>query len=129
MLLSWDYRSISRCSNPRRYFFILLLLNSLLACIYYLHEQTFSTYLLKQSMKKIFPSIQNSAIDYLRKTLQDEYNPDDLLRFYQTVEKEFSLGLRCMRESPSSIISNETNNETNRLIRTLPLKLIPKVIL
>lgn len=64
-------------------------------------------------MKTTFPSIQNSAIGYLRKLLEDDYNPDDLLDFYQTVEREFSSGLRCLRKTPPSIIFNETNNETN----------------
>lgn len=101
-----------RCTNQKQCFLLLLICNTLLACIYYFHEQTFSSYLLSKSKQKQFHLIENPAVKFLRQTLENEYDYTDLLTFYEIVEKEFSLGLRCMRKS-TPLISNETTNQSH----------------
>jgi len=96
------------CVNQKRCFLILLLFNCILACIYYIHEQNQSQ--IGQNATKYTKSINinllqksnstklNKAMKFIRNTLENEYNLDDLIKFYNIAEKEFSLGLRCTRK-------------------------------
>ena len=112
------YRCTSLHTNQKRCFLLLLICNSLVACIYYLHQQTLSTRSTLPPIDDNFHSIDNLAVRLLRQILQREYDNADLSIFYRTTEKEFSLGLRCTRKPTppllsSSIIANETNNQSD----------------
>jgi len=101
--MAFDFDNNHTCYlylHRKRCFVILLLLNSFLACIYYIYEQN-------QSHVKQIPNYFNRTqslrkltkpIEFLRNTLENEYNRDDLEIFYNMVEEEFSLGLRCTRK-------------------------------
>ena len=105
------------CVNQKRCFLIILLLNSLLACIYYLHGQSLlskfpngNSYI--QQIDTNLNQKQTKAVHLIRNILENEYDHQDLMRFYQLVENEFTSGLRCTRNSkqPSSIPPNLTEN-------------------
>jgi hypothetical protein len=116
--------SSSICFNQKRCFVILLLCNCLIAFIYYVHEQngskivkartTYTKSIHENDVLKI-----NKAIQFIRNTLETEYNLHDLATFYNLVEKEFSLGLRCTRKknqpqaTPILTNSNLTINQQN----------------
>ena len=105
------------CANHKRCFLILLFLNSLLGCIYYLHGQNLLLKLpngnsyAKQTDTNLYQK-QTNAVHLIRNILENEYDHQDLMTFYQLVENEFASGLRCTRNSkqPSSIPSNLTGN-------------------
>jgi hypothetical protein len=119
------------CVNPKRCFLILLLFNSFLACIYYIHEKDFllissniTTH--TQQIDTNINQNQNRALTFIRNILENEYNQDDLIKFYNIVEEQFSLGLRCTRKTsplPTIILSNTSNltssEETNRSNTTI----------
>lgn len=107
--------------NRKRCFLILLLLNSCLAGIYYVYEQNQLklTQHVKTYTQHISPRI-NKAIEFIKNTLDNEYNQEDLVTFYELVEKEFTLGLRCMRktiQSPTITITN-VNNTVDKQINS-----------
>lgn len=118
------------CINRKRCFLLLLLLNCLLAGIYYIHEQNqpknirgLTTYT-KQVPNKSPTSKQtiSKAMKFIRKTLENEYNHDDIMTFYNITEREFSLGLRCSRKSkpqPVTTITTIVNNENNSNMTTV----------
>jgi hypothetical protein len=54
------------------------------------------------------PNETYNAIEFIQNTLANEYNQDDLIKFYAHVKQEYSLGLKCTRKS--MIISNLTND-------------------
>ncbi|CAF3026608.1 unnamed protein product [Rotaria socialis] len=107
------------CLNRKRCFSILLLVNCILAFLYYTYVQNQSegTKGNSNSAKGIrinFNPDRNSTkpskpIEYIRTILENEYNYDDLVKFYSLNEKEFSLGLRCTRK-PKRI---ETTTKVN----------------
>jgi hypothetical protein len=121
------------CLNRKRCFLSLLFFNCCLACIYYIHGQNLSqiernvtsTKLVHNNLNRISYAIQlNKPIKFIRNILDSEYDQDDLVAFYNIVDKEFSLGLRCTRKTvqPQTIaktaaISNNSNstdgNRTN----------------
>jgi hypothetical protein len=112
------------CVNQKRCFLILLLFNCILACIYYIHEQNQSqigqtatkyTKPFNINSKQKQNSIKfNKAIKFIRNTLENEYNLDDLIKFYNIAEKEFSLGLRCARKkNPSETTKTTTSMNFN----------------
>jgi hypothetical protein len=111
-------------SIRKRFFLILLIFNSFLGCIYYFHEkqeqQIIQNVMSTKTSKNIFtqqnydqyPIQTNKALQFIRKTLENEYNQDDLIQFYNLVQTEYSLGLKCTRTqniSPIMVISNCTN--------------------
>jgi len=110
------------CFNQKRCFLILLLFNCFLACTYYIHEQRqlklvqnataytkriYTNLNQKQNLIKIIQSMK-----FIRNILENEYNLDDLLTFYDIAEKEFSFGLRCTRKinQPQMTIAISTNS-------------------
>jgi hypothetical protein len=103
--------------NQKRCFLILLLFNSLLACIYYFHEQ--NQFRIPRNItnhpERIntnLPRKQTKALKFIRNILENEYNQNDLGIFYNLVEKEFSLGLRCTRkptQPPTTTLATNSN--------------------
>ncbi|CAF2669811.1 unnamed protein product [Rotaria sp. Silwood2] len=97
------------CLSRKRCFLILLLCNSIIAYIYYIHGQnqskkTENNAINPQNMhvnvkQKQYPIEANQAINFIRSTLENEYDHDDLISFYNFVQQEFSLGLRCARKT------------------------------
>jgi hypothetical protein len=112
--------------NQKRYFLILLF-NLFVVCIYY-----FSGSILHSTNRSTIPidtygyQKQNHAIKFIRNILENEYDHQDLMTFYNLLDKEFSLGLRCTREanpSPTIVLSNISNlianQQTNSSITTI----------
>ncbi|CAF4018178.1 unnamed protein product, partial [Rotaria magnacalcarata] len=107
------------CLNRKRCFSILLLLNCTLACLYYTYvqNQPDGTKYNSNNAKGIhinFNKNQSSIkpskpIEYIRTILENEYNYDDLVKFYNLNEKEFSLGLRCARKSKRIETTTQVN--------------------
>ncbi|CAF0932941.1 unnamed protein product [Rotaria sordida] len=102
---SYNY---SFCLSRKRCFLMLLLFNSTIAYIYYIYDHNQSQQIenipinsqhvhinIKQ---KQYPIKTTKAIDFIRNVLKNEYDHDDLKIFYNFVQKEFSLGLRCTRK-------------------------------
>mgnify|MGYP001110209764 FL=1 len=109
--------------NQKRCFTCLLLFNFILALIYYIHQQNYL--ILIRNYRKAIPFEHNifltRAIAYLRHQLENDYDRNDLHRFYRLVENEFSLGLRCVRKTNSQISLLNTNltiNESNQTTTT-----------
>ena len=111
-------------SIGKRFFLTLLIFNSFLGCIYYLHEQkeqeviqnVISTKILNRQEDNQYSIKTNKALKFIRTTLENEYNQDDLMKFYNLVQEEYSLGLKCKRTqntSPVMVISNATNGMKN----------------
>jgi hypothetical protein len=103
------------CSNRKRCFLTLLFINSFVACIYYIHEQNqpkVTPYV--KAYTNRFPPRINKAVEFIRNTLDNEYNQEDLVTFYDLVDKEFTLGLRCMRnkKQPQTITTTSYLNYT-----------------
>jgi len=108
--------------NRKRCFLLLLLLNCLLACIYYIHVQKQSkttqhlTTYTKQIPKNLYSKQPiTKAMKFIRKILENEYDLNDLITFYNIVEKEFSLGLRCTRKSKKPTPTTTTTTTTTIL--------------
>jgi hypothetical protein len=124
------------CLNRKRCFLSLLFFNCCLACIYYIHGQELSeternvtsTKLVHNNLNRISYVIKlNKACEFIGNTLDNEYNQDDLVVFYNTVDKEFSLGLRCTRKTvqPQTIaktaaISNNSNSTDGNRTNSTP---------
>ncbi|UJR09905.1 hypothetical protein I4U23_014127 [Adineta vaga] len=115
------------CKN-KRCFLILLLSNSLLAYSYYIYMQNQSS--TKENVKtysKQFDKNFNSSnsIDTIRNILKQEYDRNDLEVFYNVVNTQFALGLRCMRKAnqPQTLfnVSEQINGNVTKN-RTLPLQ-------
>ncbi|CAF1219046.1 unnamed protein product [Adineta steineri] len=118
------------CSNNKRCFLTLVLFNFFLACTYYFYEHNQSD--VRQNAVKHFPNIfyqhelsrkTDNSIEIIRNILENEYNRSDLQIFYDLVEKEFALGLRCTRnqnkKSNVDLTISETNNTNITIIRSL----------
>jgi hypothetical protein len=115
------------CLNRKRCFLSLLFFNCCLACIYYIHGQNLSqiernvtsTKLVHNNLNRISYVIKlNKACEFIGNTLDNEYNQDDLVVFYNTVDKEFSLGLRCTRnnvQSQTAILNNSDFTDGNQI--------------
>jgi hypothetical protein len=117
----------------KRCFLTFLLLISSLPGIYYIYGQhksqttrNLTKYLNRPSLnfnERKYTTEINKAIEFITKTLENEYNRNDLISFYQVVEKEFRLGLRCMRKTiqPETTIDPNfsTDNQTHRSITTI----------
>jgi hypothetical protein len=104
--------------NGKRFLFTLLILNSFLGCIYLIHEQkvkqldaTQSNDIYKQQDTNEDSIRPNKAIKYLRNVLENEYNQDDLIRFYNHVQNEYSLGLKCTRTKNISVPMHTSNTD------------------
>jgi hypothetical protein len=112
------------CSNQKRCFLILLLFNLFVVCLYYSYGS------ISQNAIRFTTPIDTyayhkhvSPIKYIQSVLNNEYDHDDLVTFYNLAKKEFSLGLRCTRKaSPTTtvpITSNiTTDQQTNSNIST-----------
>jgi hypothetical protein len=66
------------------------------------------------------------ATQSIRNILENEYDHQDLTKFYNTVEKEFSLGLRCARrfrtfpiKKPSNVSKSIADRQTNSVVTTI----------
>jgi hypothetical protein len=113
------------CINQKRWFLILLLFNLFVTGSYHfygsiLHSTDRSTIPIDGYQK------QNYAIKFIRNILENEYDHQDLMTFYNLVEKEFSLGLRCTKKANppltivlSNISNLTTNQQTNSSITTI----------
>jgi hypothetical protein len=119
------------CINQKRCFLILLLFNSFVACIYYLSgsiSQTTKTTPIDTNLNQK----HNHAIKFIRTILENEYDHEDLITFYNLVEKEFSLGLRCTRKAnppPTTTTTlltadNQQSNSSIITIRYLNTKMV-----
>jgi len=116
--------------NGKRFFIILLFLNTFLGCIYIIHEQKeqeinqhtigTSTWNNNFNHQHQYLIKTNKALEFIQNTLQNEYNYNDLIKFYDFVQKEYSLGLKCTRQqniSQPMAKSNLTNQIKNTTIR------------
>lgn len=119
--------------NRKRCFLTLLFINCFIACIYYIYEQnvTYKYLLRNNSQPKTSPIKINKVIEFIKNTLENEYNQDDLTTFYNTVEKEFSLGLRCTRKKKSQpqTTTMNTNFTINNNITTTTTTIIRYIFL
>ncbi|CAF4084730.1 unnamed protein product, partial [Adineta steineri] len=115
------------CSNNKRCFLTLVLFNFFLACTYYFYEH--NQFDVRQNAVKHFPNIfyqhelsrkTDNSIEIIRNILENEYNRSDLQIFYDLVDKEFALGLRCTRnqnkKSNVDLTISETNNTNITII-------------
>jgi hypothetical protein len=99
-----------RYFNGKRFFVIVLFINTFLGCIYYIHEQKEQVIVRNPKPTKILNNTfnqekynqylikPNKAIKFIQNILENEYNQDDLIKFYNHVQKEYSLGLKCTRK-------------------------------
>ncbi|CAF4640272.1 unnamed protein product [Rotaria sp. Silwood1] len=115
----------------KKHFFLLFLcLNAFFGGIYYIRGRTeeeinlvssttntrISNTILSQQQHNQSVIKTNKAIDFIKNTLKDEYNQDDLMKFYNHVQREYSLGLKCARMqniSKTMAIYNSTNQLEN----------------
>ena len=125
-----NHYSCSLCVNRKRCFLLLLLTNGFVAALYftydlYKHERRSGTSpvnIFSQRPDSVeLPTTVPGGVNFIKDTLEKDYDHNDLSLFYQLVEKEFSLGLRCMRKADqpakpatTTIISNATVNSSNR---------------
>ena len=119
--------------NRKRCFLTLLLCNATAAFVYYVHIQTElpikETFLVKErgNFNKTSKQLVDTsiAIVFIKRTLENEYDYDDLIKFYNITATEFSLGLRCTRNSqqPQATTTISSNTTTNRYIVFIYLKL------
>jgi uncharacterized protein YpmS len=129
MLFSVNHNNNHRLNycSWKRIFLTLLFLNTFLGCIYFIHEekeQEINQNIISTSTtwKKIFtPQQQNqsfiettNAIKFIQNILEREYNQDDLIKFYNYVQKEYSLGLKCTRKK-NILTGMNISNRTNRI--------------
>lgn len=115
-------------SNIKRWILLILLFNSIGFCIYYTQQRTpydISAYM--KGLNQMFVNPQHNLtdikqiqpIEFIKTILENEYNQTDLINFYDHVQKEYSLGLKCTRKPISTTnTSNFTiNNSTSTNIR------------
>ena len=81
----------------KRFFLTLLFLNSFLGCVYYVHEQNSSLSANQIQSNGLMEIKLTNALRAIRSTLENEYNYEDVVRFYQLVHDEYALGMRCAR--------------------------------
>ena len=101
------------CVNRKRCFLALVIVNFLLAGVYYLHEPTEKTgspaNVAHRHADRDWSLDESTKITTLLKAiLETDYNQEDLTAFYELVQREFSLGLRCTRAAAPA-----TNNAVN----------------
>ena len=130
--------SCSLCFNRKRCFLFLLITNGFIAAIYfgydlYINESEALATKLKIISRSTHPGeVQPKShriVDFLKNTLEKEYDHNDLLQFYQMAEREFSLGLRCMRKAApaanpavtTKIASNATVNSSENTTTTIAM--------
>lgn len=119
--------------NRKRCFLTLLLCNALAAFVYYVHIQTQlpikERFLVKEreNYNKTAKQLIDTSIanNFIKRTLENEYDYDDLIKFYNITATEFSLGLRCIRNSqqPQATTTISSNTTTNRYIVFIHVKL------
>ena len=100
----------------KRCFLILLLINFLFACMYYLYTQNQSSIQdnVRTYLKRFGKNLDGT--DPMRTVLESEYDHDDLEVFYSLVRKEFALGLRCMRKADRMVTTSNSNlNNTDEM--------------
>ena len=83
----------TRCCTRKSFFVTLLFLNSFIGCVYYIHEQNEQAAMQNTTSsnfrKHIFhASRPTKAMDFIRRTLENEYDRDDLTEFYDLVQHE-----------------------------------------
>jgi hypothetical protein len=101
-----------RCFTTRsRLLLTLLFFNSFLGCIYYIREQavpitmpsntTNSAWnqLYDSHLSELYGSKATKALRSIRDILANEYNQADLIGFYQLVQREYYMGLKCQRNA------------------------------
>lgn len=132
--MAFDFTSSNSftCLNRKRCFTILLLVNCFLGFLYYQYgkiredvddkikasRELYVHVNAKQSLADI-----QKPINYIQSVLEDEYDYNDLVNFYQLADRQFSLGLRCTRnaaqKSPTTTTrANYTNDQTNKTTYT-----------
>ncbi|CAF3948866.1 unnamed protein product [Rotaria sp. Silwood2] len=114
----------------KHFLLILLCLNAFLGCMYYIRGRNeeklnpipsttntrVSNVILNRQQHNQYVIKTNKAIVFIKNTLENEYNQNDLMSFYNHVQKEYSLGLKCTRIqniSKTMAISNNTNQIEN----------------
>lgn len=93
-----------KSGHCKRIFLTLIFFNTLLGCIYYLNEQNNQERITASTWKGVthYQERVSSAIQSIQNILAREYNPDDLNQFYNHVQNEYSLGLKCARQENTS---------------------------
>ncbi|CAF1272113.1 unnamed protein product [Rotaria sordida] len=121
----------------KHFLLILLCFNVFFGCIYFIHERKeeeiipilsatntkISNIIFQRQQYNQYVIKTNKAIEFIKNTLENEYNQNDLMNFYNHVQKEYSLGLRCTRIqniSKTMAITNTTDRIENntRIIST-----------
>ena len=126
MAVNGNHYGNRRYSITRSRFLItLLFFNSFLGCIYYIHEQTapiimltnttnsLSNQLYDSHLSELYGSKETKALRFIRETLGNEYDQADLLGFYQLVQREYYMGLKCTRDrnmSRTNVVSQMTES-------------------
>jgi regulatory protein YycI of two-component signal transduction system YycFG len=107
--------------SRKRFFVTLLFLNTFLGCIYFIHEQKDHTIIQNAISTTVWNNSfnreqhnqylikTNQAIQFIQNTLENEYNREDLIKFYYHVQNEYSLGLKCTRKQNISQAMNISN--------------------
>ncbi|CAF3066613.1 unnamed protein product [Rotaria socialis] len=123
---------VSNCS--RKYILIiLLLLNALIGVIYYIHGQKeddidanviATNTLLHRRQHSPYGIKTIKPIESIKKILEKEYNRDDLMNFYNHVQKEYSLGLKCTRikSTPATLIKLNVTKQIKNNTRIISTK-------
>ena len=117
----------TRCCTRKSFFLTMLFVNSFVGCIYYIHEQreqatmqnTTSSNLRNhiidgRQVDALHGNRTTKAMEFIRRTLENEYDRDDLTRFYELVQREYGAGLKCSRaaQATSAKMTTRRSNRT-----------------
>lgn len=91
------YRTDNRahCLKRQCHVLFFVFLTILLGCLYYSDEHKPIPYTISNIDE--YSIRTNEATKFIQNTLENEYNHEDLTKFYRLVQKEISLGLHCTR--------------------------------
>ena len=101
-----------KSGHCKRIFLTLIFFNTLLGCIYYLNEQNNQERIPASTWKGVTHHQErvSNAIQFIENILAREYNLDDLNQFYNHVQNEYSLGLKCARQENISHATSYTRS-------------------
>lgn len=122
MKKSTSYSQHRNFCNCKLVFLTLLIVNSLIGSLFWIHEgnrpnkdEKILTNMTREQITLLERQLTNSTSDTIRsirQILESEYNHQDLIRFYYLVQLEYSLGLKCLR-------ANQTSQNHGKIIDTL----------
>lgn len=109
---------LKRTCSWKHIFLTLIFFNTFLGCIYYFNEHNNPERISSSTWKSVIYHEESqekvNALQFIKNILANEYNQDDLHRFYTHVKHQYSLGLKCTRQvnnnSQELIGSNVTND-------------------